>query len=467
MIFKILKNYSYGNIGKAIDYHEKKVKKGVATKDYMLSSMSMNSGTAIADTLSSHMKLNNPGKRGAHFHHISANFPKEDNVSLEVKRQVVMEYLKGMGYDSTLHCAYRHSDKAHDHWHVFATASNIEGKLIDTRDDHIKSVKVSRALEKAYGLRTLRSSKEEKSESLDVDNFRYARGLAAYQKLVESRWEEPEKYFELAFQHDGQRMTNEELRGLYKKNGAEDSFRKMIGILSTANLIEPSRRSLIWERARKVKKEAKDLAHFVELFNDESQGFYARYLANKHEITYGFQSLYIDGPKLSKEFSAIELKKYWNEFTKTEGKAIGNSGEDQEIDFYQVKKFVRSRIQRLIYYSDSFEDLSVRLNQEDIIPDLVIRKDGNSSLTFTHMGYKIKSSAMKLDYKSICGKIESLKEEQQTFLKNILKERVQRKIPKGGKQVLNSAMFSLSGNSKQAANEEENEQKYKYRNRDL
>ncbi|MEQ9221293.1 MAG: relaxase/mobilization nuclease domain-containing protein [Cyclobacteriaceae bacterium] len=466
MIAKILKNYSYHNIGDAIEYHEEKVKKNVASKDYIIATIPMEDALSISRSMTAHMELNNPNKRGSHFHHISVNFPVEDKVELVTKRKIILEYLEGMGYDQTLRCAYRHQDKAHDHWHVFVTASDSQGKLIPTRDDYFKSTRMSRRLEKEYGLRSLSERSTGHSIDNNPDNFCYAKAIEHYQKLLLENDQTADPAFDLAIEANADRMTNEEIRNLYKSRNRSADFQSMIRLLTKADLIALSRKAEMQKRASIIKSESSSVQEFIEKFNDEGLGYYARFLANQKDITYGYQSLFMKGAKLDPQYSWHELTKYWNKER--------DRGEDLEslththtdFEFNAVKAHVKSRVHRNINYSESWEDLISRLDKERIEIKLTMRKDGNTSLVFYHMDYKIKSSALNLTYQQIIKKINTLQKEEKEFLSRINRSQIRNSRSSVNKMLLTKSMAKVKSGTQRAADEEENKQRWKYQGPD-
>lgn len=465
MIAKILKNYSYQNLGASIEYHEEKVKKNVATKDYTIATIPMSDSNSISRSMAAHMELNNPRKRGSHFHHISINFPVEDKIDLASKRQIILEYLGGMGYDNTLRCAYRHQDKAHDHWHVFATASDSQGKLISTRDDFYKSTRLSRRLEKEFGLRSLSEKTVGMNRDMHSDNFRYAKGIEQYQKAMKQEGKEIDGVFELAIEHQADRMTNEEIRNLYKSKNRSSDFQLMIRLLTKANLIELSRKAELKKRASIIKSESGSVKQFIEKFNNEDLGYYARFLANQKDITYGYRSLFMKGAKLDPEFSWHALTKYWN-IEKEGAQNLGPiSHTHEDYEFNAVKAYVKSTVHRMVNYAESWDDLVEKLDKKGIEIKLNRRKDGNASLVFYHMDFKIKSSAMNLTYGQILKKISLIRKEEKNFFDKINRPYINRG-PRSA-SILNKTAGKANAAAQRAADEEENKQRWKYQNPEL
>nr|WP_010925669.1 relaxase/mobilization nuclease domain-containing protein [Microscilla sp. PRE1]AAK62877.1 MS155, putative mobilization protein [Microscilla sp. PRE1] len=466
MIFKINKDYTHKTIGSLIQYHEDKVAEGLATKDYCLATISMENRETIEYNLRQHMTLYCPRKRTKHFHQISCNFNVNDKKLTETDKQsIIGEYVEAMGYDKTLHAAYRHSDKEHDHWHIVATAADIEGRVIECRDDFHKSARITRQLEKKYGLEVLneQGAKSISEKQLKHDEYRYARALSAYFSSIDSKDIHPS--FDLAKEGNGIKLTNRELHNLYTKHNLLEEFRIMIRLMSKAKLVPTSKASEIKSRVEIFKNECSDIYSFMRSFN-ERKGYYARYVKADNEIHYGYDGVYFKADKLGKEFTARGLKSFWH---REKGVDLPLEREIPR-DFSDIKKFVKKRIQFHIKYSDSFEELTERLSKDDIHLDLKMKADGLAMLSFEHEGYRIKSSAMQLQYSKIMERLNENQKQTKDFMKSnpTLQKRLgnhyQAPYKPGQAKKVIGRLNSLTSIAERDAAEADFERKRKYNN---
>lgn len=141
-------------IGRALNYNEKKVQKGVATCLY--------AGNFLKDTndLNFHEKLarfkalielNTRAKTNTL--HISLNFDPTEHFCHEKLVQIASTYLVKIGFGEQPYLVYEHRDAGHPHIHIVTTSIRENGRRIDTYNiGKNASEKARTEIEAAFGL---------------------------------------------------------------------------------------------------------------------------------------------------------------------------------------------------------------------------------------------------------------------------------------------------------------------------
>ena len=85
--------------------------------------------------------------------HLVVRFGWRESVSNDTMAQIAREYMDGMGFGKQPYLVYRHFDSPYTHAHIVSTAVGLEGQRMSfTKQDLQRSQKLSRELEKKYGL---------------------------------------------------------------------------------------------------------------------------------------------------------------------------------------------------------------------------------------------------------------------------------------------------------------------------
>ena len=93
-------------------------------------------------------KLKNP------VYHISLDFSHEDAPKLtdDLMVEIAREYMRRMGIVDTQYIVCRHTDREHQHLHIVANRVDNDGNAISVSNDHVRNVKICKALTREYGL---------------------------------------------------------------------------------------------------------------------------------------------------------------------------------------------------------------------------------------------------------------------------------------------------------------------------
>lgn len=138
----------------ALNYHEKKVQRGVAhclgAGGYLRAAAEMN----FYQKLEGLQRRNELNSRAAtRTLHVSLNFHPSERLADEVLRAIASEYLERIGFGAQPYLVYRHNDAAHPHLHIVSTTIRADGSRIATHNlGRHQSERARRELEVRFGL---------------------------------------------------------------------------------------------------------------------------------------------------------------------------------------------------------------------------------------------------------------------------------------------------------------------------
>lgn len=139
-----------------LKYHEDKVKKGCAkcigAAGYLREPQEMNF----------HQKLNGLKRRNAlndraitNTIHVSLNFHPSEKLTDEALVEIVLAYMKALGFEKQPYLIYKHTDAGHPHLHILGSIIRPDGSRISTHDlQWIQGEKARKELELRFGLIT-------------------------------------------------------------------------------------------------------------------------------------------------------------------------------------------------------------------------------------------------------------------------------------------------------------------------
>jgi hypothetical protein len=132
MITKI--NYITSNkiLEHKINYNEKKVNKGdgILLTDNLFSENKEERISRFKNVIESNGNI----KTNLAFE-VCMSLPRSENILDEKFKNILNDYLKGMGYENCPYVCYRHDDRSHQHYHVIISQIDWEGKKI--RDNFV------------------------------------------------------------------------------------------------------------------------------------------------------------------------------------------------------------------------------------------------------------------------------------------------------------------------------------------
>ncbi len=84
--------------------------------------------------------------------HISLNPHPDDKLSDEQLVEIAKEYMEKLGYGNQPYLIFKHEDINRHHLHIVSIRTNEKGRKINDQYEHCRSKKITRELEKKYGL---------------------------------------------------------------------------------------------------------------------------------------------------------------------------------------------------------------------------------------------------------------------------------------------------------------------------
>lgn len=151
MIAKIGKG---SNLIGALSYNQLKVDKGqgsvLSTNNLPEPNNTSNYITQLYKHLEPYLLLNNKTEKVVR--HISLNPNPNDKLTDETLNEIAKQYMNSMGYENQPYIVYKHSDIEREHIHIVTVCTDLEGKKIDDKYDHLKSMKACREIEGKFNL---------------------------------------------------------------------------------------------------------------------------------------------------------------------------------------------------------------------------------------------------------------------------------------------------------------------------
>ncbi|MDM1412446.1 relaxase/mobilization nuclease domain-containing protein [Myroides odoratimimus] len=151
MIAKIGKG---NNLIGALSYNQLKVDKGqgsvLFTNNLPEQTKSLNYISQLYKHFEPYLLLNNKTEKVVR--HISLNPNPNDKLIDETLNEIAQQYMDSMGYKNQPYIVYKHSDIEREHIHIVTVCTDLKGKKIDDKYDHLKSMKACREIEKHFNL---------------------------------------------------------------------------------------------------------------------------------------------------------------------------------------------------------------------------------------------------------------------------------------------------------------------------
>ncbi|AJH14499.1 conjugal transfer protein MobB [Myroides profundi] len=165
MIAKIGKG---SNLIGALSYNQLKVDKGqgsvLFTNNLPEPNNTSNYITQLYKHLEPYLLLNNKTEKVVR--HISLNPNPNDKLTDETLNEIAKQYMNSMGYENQPYIVYKHSDIEREHIHIVTVCTDLEGKKIDDKYDHLKSMKACRDIEKKFNLTSSINQTKEESKQI-------------------------------------------------------------------------------------------------------------------------------------------------------------------------------------------------------------------------------------------------------------------------------------------------------------
>ena len=142
------------NLGGAIGYNFKKVKKGEASILLAQGLYQNKEGTyTMAEVFTDMQALISEKHRTKKMvFHCSLNPHPDEKLSDETLMQIAKEYMEALGYGKQPYIVFKHNDIAREHIHIVSLRVDGEGKKINDRFEKRRSKKITDASERKYNL---------------------------------------------------------------------------------------------------------------------------------------------------------------------------------------------------------------------------------------------------------------------------------------------------------------------------
>jgi hypothetical protein len=111
--------------------------------------------------------------------HISLNPDPKDRLSDEQLSDIAQEYMQKMGYGDQPYIVFKHEDIERHHLHIVSLRVDKDGKKINDKFEHRRSMDICRELEQRYGL--VPADQKQRQEGLLLKPVRYEDGDVKHQ----------------------------------------------------------------------------------------------------------------------------------------------------------------------------------------------------------------------------------------------------------------------------------------------
>lgn len=289
MIAKLMNPFSSEHtLVQKIDYNTKKLEEGLA--EFLYDSSFKNDIYQLFQDMKDVGSLNDRVQNK--YNEVILSLVKNEELSSEKFLELALDYMEKMGLSDTCFNIWRHNDKEHAHLHILFTTVQFDGKSIDDSFSKLKSQKLSRELERAYGLEKVVYNKFQ-NESLNAIKSReyyfdnaLKKGLRGYNSKTEIQAFLKEAGSERDL---GIKRSNSEWESLLGK----EKYEALGSILEKYKLFN----NLFKDELIGILDALYDMSVSKEDFFNriKDMGLYVRMVSNKgnHSYTYGFPDLNI------------------------------------------------------------------------------------------------------------------------------------------------------------------------------
>ncbi|MCC9043894.1 relaxase/mobilization nuclease domain-containing protein [Myroides sp. M-43] len=347
MIAKIGKG---SNLIGALSYNQLKVDKGqgsvLFTNNLTEPTNTSNYIGKLYKQFEPYLLLNNKTEKAVR--HISLNPNPKDKLSDQTLNEIAKQYMDSIGYENQPYIVYKHSDIEREHIHIVTVCTDLKGKKIDDKYDHLKSMKACREIEKQFNLTSSINQTNEESKRIQFTPVDYTKhnlkaqvasvirylpkyynynNLTSYNALlslfnirvekVEASYNEEIKqglvYF--VINEKGEKISNPFKASLFGKNTSyqkleshfKSSKEKLKSLPSKSNLKQTIEIALNTAKSlQEFKEELLNHGINVIIFQNKDNRIYGLTF-----IDHNLKSVY-KGSDLSKELSANILNQKWS-----------------------------------------------------------------------------------------------------------------------------------------------------------
>lgn len=306
------------------------------------------------------------------------------------------EYVQRMGYGKCCYAVVLNTDKAHQHVHVLLTTVDEEGRSVPSGNNYRRSEKISRELERKYGLTPVENGHSAKT-TLGESHYRIYYFDAAMKKALRS-YAYRDKISSLlrhadALQSSGKpvheiTLSNEEWRVLLGDELYDDLF----NVLEKGGFFKPLLKDELLRQLDRVYAFSENTADFRK--NLEQEGLYMRLVTkrDKSYYVYGMKdtSFYIKDTSLPMKYRFGHIR-------------FGGKGMSAD----EQKHYLYDHVFMALNGSDSYRQFKEKLEQEGIQVREHMNASGVYGISFGMTGidnpqmFKGSEISRKLTYRNI------------------------------------------------------------------
>lgn len=326
--------------------------------------------------------------------HASLSLADGEKIDSDKFAQIGKEYMEKMGFKNTPYAIFEHTDTKNQHIHIVASRVDNDGKCISERNDHKKSQKISRELEKKYDLKPVEAIKQgyDKQKLGEINNVKYAFQNGLKSAIKQGYKEDLSKILGEKTLNQLSTMKNGTNKNLVKALNNPEKQAQTSKFLHDKKLVPYTTKKSLKDAIGQFLEDSKTLKEFDS--KCEKANLYKRVLNEKY--TYGGtvndKKIYLSEKQLPKEFSyksiqqhfrAIEQEKSQKvqEPVKVENKPIEQptkrNGRDFSVD--QQKGFLKNTLNKIVPQAKNFSELEKLCKTKNIYMQI----NGSNGVSFT------------------------------------------------------------------------------------
>lgn len=278
-----------------------------------------------------------------------------ENLSDEQWTSLAGEYLDRMGYGKSCYTVVLNTDKAHSHVHILLTTIDEEGKSIPSGNNYSRSEKISRELERKYGLLPL-EKKGGRRTALGESQYRNYYVDAALKKAMRS-YNYKDKVSSVLEQSDAFRSLDKPLQDIKLGNEewrillGDESYDHLFTLLEKGGFFKPLFKDELLRQLDRIYSFSESTSDFRR--NLEQEGLYMR-LVTKRDKSYYVYGIKDSGFYL-KDTSLPQKYRFGN---------IRFDSRGMSVD--EQKHYLYDHVFKALNASSGYEDFKERLAEEAI-----------------------------------------------------------------------------------------------------
>lgn len=259
------------------------------------------------------------------YNEVSISLPPGENIDDEKFREIAIDYMERLGYGNSCYNVWRHFDKEHEHVHILFTTVDYQGNWINDFETKKRSQKISREIEKQYGLQEVVYNRFNNEPLTQIKARQYffdnalKKGLRGYNSKSELHAVIPDELLEKLVSN---KFDNETIRLMM----GEELYTVAGNILEKHKLFKTLYKNELIEMLDNIYEVSSSRSDFFNRI--EAAGIYIRMVTYKgeHAYCYGLPdvNIYFKDKQLPARYRYSSIskfgKKYSNELLESEQK---------------------------------------------------------------------------------------------------------------------------------------------------